>query len=115
MLLATAFVQAGFKSAQQRDNTPLSYTGEIMDATCAGQQSHSPEMEKEGTKSAKDCALLCGKDRNKLVLYNSEAETSLNLSNQAKAREYAAEKVAIVGTYDGPTKSVQIQSIAAAP
>lgn len=115
MLLAAAFLQAGFNSAQQRNNTPLSYTGEIMDGTCAGQGSHNQKMTKEGTKTAKDCALLCVKDGSKLVLYNSDAKTSFNLEDQDKAREYTGEKVAIVGTYDGPTKTIHIQSITAAP
>ncbi len=93
-LLVTAFWQAGFKSAQQRNNTPLSYTGEIMDGTYAGQ----------GTK-----------DGSKLVLYNSEAKTFINLDDQDKARDYAGKKVAVVGTYDGPTKTIHIQTINAAP
>ena len=116
LLLATAFVQAGFKSAQQRNNTPLSYAGEVMDGTCAGQGSHHQEMTtREGTKTAKDCALSCVKDGRKLVLYNADTKTSFNLDDQDKAREYAAEKAAIVGTYDGPTKTIHMQSIAAAP
>jgi len=115
LLLATAFLQAGFKSAQQRNNAPLSYTGEVMDGACAGQGSHNQEMTREGTKTAKDCALWCVKDGSKLVLYNADTETSFNLDDQDKAREYAAEKVAIVGTYDGPTKTIHMQSIAAAP
>jgi hypothetical protein len=115
LLLATAFVQAGFKSEQQRNNTPLSYTGEVMDGACAGQGSHNQEMTREGTKTAKDCALRCVKDGSKLVLYNADTKTSFNLDDQDKAREYAAEKVAIVGTYDGPTKTIHMQSITAAP
>lgn len=115
MLLATAFLQAGFKSAQQQNNTPLSYTGDIMDGTCAEQGSHNQAMSKEGTKTVKDCALLCVKDGSKFVLYNAEAKTSFNLDDQDKTREYAGEKVAIVGTYDGPTKTIHIQSITVVP
>ena len=114
-LLVTAFWRAGFKSAQQRNNTPLSYTGEITDGTYAGQGSHNQEMTSEGTKSSKDCALLGVKDGSKLVLYNSEAKTSFNLDDQDKIRDYSGKKVAIVGTYDGPTKTIQIRSITAAP
>jgi hypothetical protein len=112
LLLVTAFLQAGFKSTQQRNNTPLSYTGEIMDGT--RQLSHQ-EMAREGAKSSKDCAPSHVKDGSKLVLYNSEAKTSFNLDDQDKARDYAGKKVAIVGTYDSPTKTVHIQSINAAP
>jgi len=115
VLLVTAFLQAGFKSAQQRNNTPQSYTGEIMDGTCAVQDSHNQEMTSEGTKSSKDCALFGVKDGSKLVLYNSEAKTSFNLDDQDKIRDYSGKKVVIVGTYDGPTKTIQIRSITAAP
>jgi hypothetical protein len=72
-------------------------------------------MAKEGTKSAKDCALLCVKNGDKLVLYNKESKTAYNLADQDKATDYAAEKVSIVGTYDGPTKTIHIQSITAVP
>jgi hypothetical protein len=112
LLLATAFLQAGFKSARQHNNTPLSYSGEIMDGTCAGQESHGQEMTKVGTKTAKDCARLCAKDGSKMVLYNQDANTSFNIDNQDKVREYSGEKVA-VGTYNGPGRTVQ--SITAAP
>jgi hypothetical protein len=114
-LLVTAFLQAGFNSAQQRNNTKLSYTGEIMDGTYPGQGSHNQEMARECAKSSKDCAPWDVKDGSKLVLHNSEAKTSFNLDDQDKARDYAGKKVAIVGTYDGPTKTIHIQSINAAP
>ena len=115
LLLATAILQAGSKSGQQQNNTPLSYTGEIMDSKCAGQGSHNQVMAKEGVKTAKDCTLLCMKDGSKFILYSADAKTSFNLDDQDKPREYAGEKVTIVGTYDGETKTIHIQSIIAAP
>ncbi len=115
LLLATAAMQAGSRSGQQQNNTPLSYTGEIMDSKCAGQGSHNQVMAKEGVKTAKDCTLLCIKDEGKFVLYSADAKTSFNLDDQDKPREYAGEKVTIVGTYDGQTKTIHIQSIIAAP
>jgi len=114
-LLVTAFWQAGFKSAQQRNNTPLSYTGEITDGTYAGQGSHNQEVPREDAKASKDCGTSHTKDGSKLVLYNSEAKTFINLDDQDKARDYAGKKVAVVGTYDGPTKTIHIQTINAAP
>jgi hypothetical protein len=115
LLLATAILQAGSESRQKQNNTPLSYTGEIMDSKCAGQGSHNQVMAKEGVKTAKDCTLLCMKDGSKFVLYSADAKTSFNLDDQDKPREYAGEKVTIVGTYDGETKTIHIQSIIAAP
>jgi len=115
LLLATAILQAGSRSGQQQNNTPLSYTGEIMDSKCAGQGSHNQVMTKEGVKTAKDCTLLCMKDGGKFVLYTADAKTSFNLDDQDKPREYAGQKVTIVGTYNGETKTIHIQSIMVAP
>jgi hypothetical protein len=115
LLLATAVLQAGSRSGQQQNNTPLSYTGEIMDSKCAGQGSHNQVMTKEGVKTAKDCTLLCMKDGGKFVLYTADAKTSFNLDDQDKPREYAGQKVTIVGTYNGETKTIHIQSIMVAP
>src|ERR1700733_14076469 len=103
LLLATAVLQAGFRSGQQQNNTPLSYTGEIMDSKCAGQGSHNQVMAKEGVKTAKDCTLLCMKDGSKFVLYSADAKIAFNQDDQDKPLEYAGEKVTIVGTYDGET------------
>ena len=114
-ILAMAFLQPGVKSSQQQNNTPLAYMGEIMDNTCAGKGTHEQMMAKEGTKSAKDCALLCVKNGDKLVLYNKESKTAYNLADQDKATDYAGEKVSLVGTYDGPTKTIHIQSITVVP
>jgi hypothetical protein len=115
LLLATAVLQAGSRFGQQQNNTPLAYTGEIMDSKCAGQGSHNQVMAKEGVKTAKDCTLLCMKDGSKFVLYSADTRSSFNLDEQDKPREYAGEKVTIVGTYDGQSKTIQITSIIAAP
>ena len=115
VLLATAFLRAGSLSSQQQNNTPLSYTGEIMDSKCSSLGSHNQVMAKEGVKTTKDCTLLCIKDASKFVLYSADGKLSFNLDDQDKPREYAGEKVTIVGSYDGQTKTIHIQSIMAAP
>lgn len=115
VLLASAFLQVRSMSSQQQNNTPLSYTGEIMDSKCSSRGSHTQAMAKEGVKTAKDCTLLCMKDGSKLVLYSAEGKISFNLDDQDKPQEYAGEKVTIIGTYDGKTKTIHIQSIMAAP
>jgi len=114
-LLAITAMQAGSKPSQQQNNTPLSYTGQIMDSKCAAQGSHNQVMAKEGLKTAKDCTLLCMKDGSKFVLYSAESKTSFNLDDQDKPRDYAGNKVTIVGTYDGESKTIHIQSIIVAP
>jgi hypothetical protein len=114
-ILAMAFLQPGVKFSQQQNNTPLAYVGEIMDDTCSGKGAHHQMMAKDGTKSAKDCALLCVKNGDKLVLYSKDEKAAYNLDDQNKETEYAGEKVSIVGTYDGPTKTIHIQSITVVP
>lgn len=113
--IAAAFTQLGFNSGQQQINTPMSYTGEIIDNKCAERGSHSQVMTKEGIKTAKDCTLWCIKDSSKFVLYTANDKTYYNLDDQDKTADYAGEKVTVVGTYDGPTKTIHIQSIIAAP
>ena len=107
LLLAAAFLQAGFKSTHKHNT---SYTGEIMNGSCAGQSSHNLEMAREGAKNATDCT-MCRKDGARLVLYSPEVKASFNLDDQVKPREYVGEKVAIVGTYDEPTRTIHVQSI----
>ncbi len=115
LLLAAGFLQAGFKSAHPHNtNSPLSYSGQIMNSNCAGDcaghPSHNQETSKEGAKNSADCA-TCRKGGARLVLYSAEAKASFNLDDQVKPREYVGEKVAIVGTYDEPTRTIHVQSI----
>lgn len=107
LLLAAAFLQAGFKSSHKHNT---SYTGEIMNGICTGQSSHNQKMAEEGTNNATGCT-MCRKDGARLVLYNAEVQASYNLDDQVKPREYVGEKVAIVGTYDEPTRTIHVQSI----
>ena len=115
LVFATVLMLTGLPPRQQQNNTPLSYLGNIMDSACAGAGSHDQIAAKEGMKTAKDCTLWCMDNGSKLVLYSSEAKTFYGLDDQDKVRDYAGEKVTVVGTYDGPTKTIHIQSITVAP
>jgi hypothetical protein len=110
-LLATISFRAG---GQQQNNTPMSFTGEIMDNECAAQGSHDAMSQKEGFKSAKDCTLGCVKAGGQFVLYASN-KTTYQLDDQEKPSDYAGQKVTIIGTYDGATKTIHVQSIQSAP
>jgi hypothetical protein len=111
-----ALAQAGSGArAQQQNNQPIAYTGEIMDSACAGAGSHSALMSKEGIKATKDRVLYCVKNGAKFVLYISSTKTVYNLDDQEKPKDYAGEKVTIVGTYDGPSQTIHIVSIMVAP
>ncbi len=112
---AAALLQSSSGRAQQQNNTPIAYEGDIMDSACAAAGSHAPMMQKEGIKTAKDCVLECVKDGAKFVLYIPSTKTVYNLDDQEKPADYAGEKVQIVGTYDGPSKTIHIVSIMVTP
>ncbi len=99
---------------QQPNNTPMSFTGEIMDNECAAAGSHTDMMQKEGFKTAKDCALGCVKAGEQFVLFGLN-KTTYQLDDQEKPVDYAGQKVTVIGTYDGATKTIHVQSIQAVP
>jgi hypothetical protein len=101
--------------AQQQNNTPIAYIGYVMDSLCAGGGSHAAMESKEEIKTAKDCVLYCVKNGAKLVLYIPDTKTAYNLDDQDKSQEYAGEKVNVVGSYDGPSKTIHIISIMVSP
>jgi hypothetical protein len=102
-------------SLQQQNNTPLSYAGEITDNACAVHASHDAMIKKEGFKNAKECTLGCVKDGAKFVLYAPANGTTYQLEEQDKVSDFAGQKVTIIGTYNGETKTIHIQSIQVAP
>lgn len=113
-VVVAAPVLAG-RGGQQQNNTPMSFNGEIADSACAAQHSHDDVMKKQGYKNAKECTLGCVQDGAKLVLYTPANNTVYQLDDQEKPAAYAGQKVTIVGTYDGQTKTIHIESIEAAP
>ena len=106
---------AGKTARQQPNNTPMSFAGEVMDSVCGAQASHDGIMKKEGYKSAKDCALGCVAAGGKFVLYAVANRTVYQLDDQDKPKAFAGQKVTVIGTYDGDTKTIHVQSVQAAP
>lgn len=116
MALGLLFALTSFPAiGQQPNNTPMSFTGDIMDDECAAQGSHDAMMQKEGFKSSKDCTQGCVKAGGQFVLYVSSNTTTYQLDEQEKPSDYAGQKVTIIGTYDGATKTIHVQSIQAVP
>jgi hypothetical protein len=99
---------------QQPNNTPMSFTGEIIDNECAAAGSHTDMMQKEGFKTAKDCTQGCVKAGGQFVLFGLN-KTTYQLDDQEKPVDYAGQKVTVIGTYDGATKTIHVQSIQAVP
>jgi hypothetical protein len=117
IMLFTAIALRGSVSrgGQQKNNTPMSFTGEVMDNECGTQQSHDAMVKKEGYKNGKECTLGCVAAGGKFVLYAVSNKTVYQLDDQDKTKEFAGLKVTIIGTYDGETKTIRIQSIQAVP
>ena len=69
---------------QQQNNTPMSFTGEIMDDQCAAEGAHTAMMQKEGFKTSKDCTLGCAKGKVQFVLYGSGDKKIYQLDDQEK-------------------------------
>ena len=112
MLVTVAF-------AAPKDST---YTGEIMDGSCAKNTSHEMMVKKEGMGDAADpkvrkmCSQGCVKmSGSKYVLYNKASKAVYQLDDQAKPADFAGGNVKITGTLDKATKTIHITSIEAAP
>jgi hypothetical protein len=115
VVLALALLPSSSVPAQQQNNTPIAYVGYVMDSICAGGGSHAAVESKEGIKTSKDCVMFCMKSGAKLVLYIPDTKTVYNLDDQEKSVDYAGEKVTVVGTFDGPSKTIHIVSIMVSP
>jgi len=117
VLFATAISLPGFagKPRHQQNNIPMSFAGELMDNECGVQQAHDAMMKKEGFKNSKECTLGCVSAGGTFVLYATANKTVYQLDDQEKPKSFAGQKVTIIGTYDGDTKTIHVQSIQAAP
>ena len=89
------------------------FTGEIMDSQCASMGSHEGMMKAEGAKDAKDCTLKCVQMGGKFVLYDASNKTTYQLDDQAKAKQFAGQKVKVTGSEQG-TKTIHVESISPA-
>jgi Protein of unknown function (DUF5818) len=104
-------VLAPFAFAQSKGHT---FTGEIMDKQCAQMGSHENMMKGEGAKNARECALACAKNGDKLVLFDSDAKKVYVIEVDNKVRQYAGQRVQVTGTYDDSTETLQVKTVAPA-
>jgi hypothetical protein len=111
LMATTALMLISFGFASAKD---LTYTGEIMDSQCAKMGSHEAMMKKGNIPTEKDCTLGCIKMGGKFVLYNATRKMTYQLDDQAKPRDFAGEKVKVMGTYDKATKTIHVTGIKAA-
>ena len=107
LMVASTFSFAAPKTAR-------TFRGEIMDSMCAAMGSHSPGgYQATHTNNPKDCTLACVKAGAKLVLYNHAKKNTFQLDDQAKARDFAGQKVKVTGTYDKATKTIHVEKMEA--
>lgn len=103
------FVGAGVSFARARI-----FTGEIMDSACAKMGSHDAGYKMTGTSTPKDCTLACVKGGSQFVLYNASRKATYRLDNQTEPQEFAGENVKVTGTYNPRTKTIHVETMAAA-
>ena len=108
MLMIASTVSFGKKA----DKT---YTGEIMDSTCAKMGNHDAGYKLTGTNTPKDCTLACVKSGAKFVLYDATTKTTYELDDQDMAKDLAGQKVKVEGTLNNSTKTIHAAKIEAAP
>jgi len=98
-------------AAPQNDLQPMTVRGEIWDSTCAAASSHGKMMAKTQAKDVKECTLACVKAGAQLVLYNMDDKTIYRLDSQDKVKEYAGQKVTVIGNYDRATDILHVDRI----
>ena len=91
-----------------------SFTGQIMDSTCATTGAHGANMKELDAKDARGCTLRCAKNGS-FVLYDPETKTVYQLNNQEKPLRCAGERVNASGRYDDWSQTIEIESIEPAP
>jgi len=96
-----------------RPKTSRTYTGAIMDATCAKMGNHDAGYKLTNTDTAKDCTVACVKGGAKFVLYNAARKATYELDDQDKARDFAGQKVKVIGTYHAADKTIHVEKIEA--
>lgn len=62
------------------------YTGQVMDSTCAKMGNHDAGYKLTGTHTPKDCTLACVNSGAKLVLYNPGQRLLINLKIRTKQK-----------------------------
>lgn len=96
-----------------RPKASNTYTGEIMDSTCAKMGNHDAGYKLTNTSTAKDCTLACVEGGAKLVLHNSARKVTYELDDQDKAKTFAGQNVKVIGTFDTATKTIHVEKIEA--
>ena len=85
------------------------FTGVITDSDCSKGDHKAMNMGPPDAKCVTECVKGMG---GKYVLY--DGKEAYTLSNQKNAEKFAAKRVTVKGTLDAKTKTIQVDSMAAA-
>jgi hypothetical protein len=111
-VIATSLLLLGTSYGAQKER---SFTGEVMDSMCSKDGSHAGMEKAHGMPSSKaadkECALACVKMGGQFVLYSPANKMVYQLSDQAKAQQFAGDKVKVTGTYDQASKTIHLTNI----
>ena len=113
VLALTTLMLVGVSAYAAPKSANRTFNGEIMDSACANMGNHDAGYKMTNTHTPKDCTLECVKAGSKFVLYNSATKTAYQLDDQQKPREFAGQKVKVIGTYDTGSKTIHVEKIEA--
>jgi hypothetical protein len=110
-VIAASLLLLGTSYAQKE----RTFTGEIMDSLCAKDGSHAAMEKAHGMpadkSSDKACTLACAKVGGSFVLYDPATKTVYQLSDQAKAEQFAGDKVKVTGDYEDASQTITVTKI----
>jgi hypothetical protein len=105
--LVLVLCSVGFTAAKD-----MTYSGDIMDSSCAKMGSHEGMMKGHpGIKDAKGCTLGCVKGGAKFVLYDAGSKMVYQLDDQQKPVQFAGDQVKVTGTLDKATNTIHVTDI----
>lgn len=104
VLMGVAFT---VRRAEARDRM---FSGDIMDSECAEMGSHDMRLDGSYT-TAKECTLACVKLGSKFVLYTSGTKIVFQLDDQQRPRQFAGDKVNVMGSLDRATNTIHVTDI----
>jgi hypothetical protein len=109
--IATLVILAGlFFAARRAEARDRIFSGDIMDSECAEMGSHDMKLDGSNT-TAKDCTLACVKLGSKFVLYSAGTKVVFQLDDQQRPRQFAGDKVNVMGSLDRTTNTIHVTDI----
>jgi len=85
------------------------FWGEITDSLCAQVGSH--QTKSKSLQTARECTIGCVEAGAQYVLYNARSHRIYRLDDQGKPRQFAGERVVVLGTWDANTNSIHVMEI----